>query len=168
MPTNSKACDVFLSYSRTDGEFVKQLAEKLEDEHGLKVWFDRWALPVGQSWQQGMADGLEKVSSCVVCVGAQTQAGWFRQEVQVALDRKSTDAEFPVIPTILPGGDPDNIRDFLKQLSWVDLRNGLNDHAEVRALVNGIRRLPPGRVKKKEEHERPLFTVPTRRQPLLH
>jgi len=166
MPTDSKP-NVFLSHHHVDAVFVRQLAELLEDKHGLKVWLDRWALPAGQSWQRGMADGLDQADSCAVCIGANTPAGWFQPEIERALNRKARDAGFPVIPTILPGGDPANINNFLELLTWVDLRKGLEDHDAVRALVNGIHRLPPGRGRRENGRERPLFTVPISDNPFF-
>ena len=167
MPNDSKPYDVFLSYSRLDAELVEHLARQLEKKHGLKVWLDLWELAAGQFWQEGMADGLERASSCVVCIGAQNPAGWFGQEVQVALNRRSSAQGFPVIPTILPGGDPDAVRDFLRLRTWVDLRSGIDDQRQMRALVNGIRRLPPGRDEEEEEERRPLFTVPIADNPFF-
>jgi hypothetical protein len=55
--------DAFLGHSHDDVEFVEALARKLEDEAGLTVWLDRWALVPGELWQPAMARGLEQAGS---------------------------------------------------------------------------------------------------------
>jgi hypothetical protein len=90
--------NAFLSHSHDDAEWVQRLALRLEDECGFHVWLDRWRLVPGESWQQEMALGLDRADTCVVCVGSATPDGWFRQEIERALDIQSKDAAFRVIP----------------------------------------------------------------------
>jgi hypothetical protein len=83
------------------------LATRLSDKpNNFQVWLDKWVLIPGESWQQAMARGLEQAKTCAVCIGQQTPKGWFREEVERALNRQTKDASFRVIPVILPGGGP--------------------------------------------------------------
>ncbi len=160
MPDAAKPFDVFLSHSHADAEFVKQLAEKLEDDHNLKPWLDQWELVPGQPWVQGMARGLDQAASCAVCLGSKTPAGWFQREIGKALNRQTQEESFGVIPVLLPGGDPSSVKDFVELNTWVDLRKGLNDEEAMQRLVRGIQGQRPGRASKKQRDEHPLFTVP--------
>jgi len=76
--------DVFLSHAHTEAEVVESIGIKLEDEAGLRVWLDRWVLVPGEHWQQQMAKGLDQAKTCAVCVGSNTPAGWFREEIERA------------------------------------------------------------------------------------
>src|SRR5450759_3398956 len=98
---NPEKFHVFLSHSHQDAIWVKDLAERLEDECGFHVWLDKWILIPGKSWQQEMARGLEQAESCAVCIGKETPKGWFKEEIQKALNRQTHDDQFRVIPVLL-------------------------------------------------------------------
>src|SRR6266487_519349 len=71
--------DVFLSYSHMDAVWVEHLAKRLEDEHSLRIWLDKWVLIPGQPWQQVMAHTIDQAKCCVVCISEHTPGGWFKQ-----------------------------------------------------------------------------------------
>ena len=137
--------DVFLSHPHTEAEAVEIIGSRLEDEEGLSVWFDRWILIPGEHWQQEMARGLEQARTCAVFVGANTPSGWFREEVERALNRQTKDKDFRVIPVILPSGDTRLIDDFLELRTWVEFKMDLKDPDAFYRLVCGVRGERPGR-----------------------
>jgi hypothetical protein len=139
---------VFLSYPHQYGVWVETLAKRLEDEHGFRVWLDRWVLVPGTSWQQEMAKGLEEAQVCAVCVGRQTPEGWFQQEVERALNRQASDTSFRVIPILLPDA-PSDLTEvmpaFLDLRTWADFRQGSDEDYAFHVLVRGIKGEPVGR-----------------------
>jgi TIR domain len=140
--------DVFMSHSRGDAQYVTALAETLVDDHGLKPWVDAWVLSGGDDWQEKMALALEQVPNCLLCIGASEPEGWFKEEMQKAMNRARHDKEFRLIPVMLPNAG-ENARDhlkgtFLENRLWIDFREPDRDEA-FRLLVCGIRRLSPGR-----------------------
>jgi hypothetical protein len=137
--------DVFLSHPHTEAEAVEIIGSMLEDEAGLRVWFDRWILIPGEHWQQEMARGLDQAQTCAVFVGSNTPSGWFRQEIERALNRQAKDRAFRVIPVILPGGDRRLVDDFLELRTWVEFKVGLRDPDAFYLLVCGVRGERPGR-----------------------
>jgi TIR domain-containing protein len=137
--------NAFLSHSHDDAEWVQRLALRLEDECGFRVWLDRWRLVPGESWQQEMALGLDRADTCVVCVGSTTPDGWFRQEIERALDIQSKDAAFRVIPLLLPNAAPDSVSQFLGLRTWVDFRPAGDEEYAFHILKCGIKGEPPGR-----------------------
>ncbi|HVT14705.1 MAG TPA: toll/interleukin-1 receptor domain-containing protein [Thermoanaerobaculia bacterium] len=145
--------DVFLSHAHLDAEAVELLGRRLEDQAHLRVWLDRWVLVPGEPWQQGMSKGLDEAKTCAVCIGRHTPAGWFREEIEKALNRQTKEKEFRVIPVILPEGDRTLIDNFLELRTWVDFKNGLADGSAFHILVSGIRGLPPGRYPSVESDE---------------
>jgi TIR domain len=139
--------DVFLSHSHEDSEIVEALAAKLQDEGNLEVWLDRWTLVPGHHWQREMARGLEQAKTCVICISSITPSGWFRDEIERALDRQSRDETFRVIPVILPQDNVKVIDDFLKLRNWVEFKDSIDDKNAFHRLLSGISRKPPGRDK---------------------
>lgn len=136
--------DVFLSHAHVDADLVEPLAARLEDEAGLRVWLDRWVLIPGAHWQQEMAKGLGEARTCAVCIGRNTPAGWFREEIERALNRQTKDTSFRVIPVILPDGDSTVVDNFLELRTWVVFKNGL-DAGAFHLLTCGVRGVKPGR-----------------------
>ncbi len=143
--------DVFLSHPHSEAEAVEAIGSKLADDCGLRVWLDRWILIPGQHWQQEMARGLDQARTCAVFVGADTPSGWFREEVERALNRQTRDKGFRVIPVILPNGDRRLVDDFLELRTWVEFRSVLEDADALHLLECGVRGIPPGRRRRSME-----------------
>ncbi len=136
--------DVFLSYSQGDAQWVEELAERLEDEAGLRVWLDKWILVPGTSWQQAIARGLDQAKSCAVFISEDTPVGWFREEIQRALNRQTNEPSFRVIPVLLPGAEIGDLDNFL-ELRTVVQYGKLDPAYAFHLLVSGIQGTSPGR-----------------------
>jgi TIR domain len=146
-PTNATSAeyfDVFLSHSHVDADWVERLARRLEDEHSLRVWLDKWVLVAGQSWQQAMARGIDQAGCCAICIGEYTPIGWFKREIERALDRQTRVSSFRVIPVLLPNAKRINVDDFLELNTWVDFRGSDQAYA-FHVLVCGVKGISPGR-----------------------
>jgi hypothetical protein len=137
--------DVFLSHAHVDSALVVKLAAKLADEAHFNIWLDKWRLIPGEHWQQEMAKGLDEARTCVVCVGKHTSTGWFREEIERALNRQTKDRSFRVIPLILPYADLGVVDNFLELRTWIDFSTGLENQDAFHLLVSGIRGVAPGR-----------------------
>jgi len=137
--------DVFLSYSHEEAEWVENLAKRLADDCAMEVWLDKWNLTPGGSWQQEMAKGLDEAKTCAVCIGKKTTTGWFREEVERALDLQTRTPGFRVIPVLLPEASAGAIPQFLSLKTWADFRRGQDDGYAFHVLVQGIRGEPIGR-----------------------
>lgn len=142
---------VFLSYSHEDAEWVENLACRLEDERGFRVWLDKWILIPGQPWQQEMSRGLDQAESCAVCIGKNTPNGWFKEEIQKALNRQTKDPSFRVIPVLIPDADSVNVNDFLELRTWADFRLEHNTEDAFHTLACGIKGISPGRFPHKKQ-----------------
>lgn len=123
--------DVFLSHNSKDKQAVETLGKALK-ERGLSVWFDKWELRPGLTWQ----DALEKIvtgcKSAAVCFGSSGVGPWEEPEMQALLSRfvngKKIGNVVPIIPVLLPGAPKDvKLPLFLEAFTWVDLRNGLTE-----------------------------------------
>jgi tetratricopeptide (TPR) repeat protein len=164
---SEKKYDVFLSHAHGDAEAVETLAGRLADEAGFEVFLDKWVLVPGETWQPALAKGLDQAASCAVFIGNKAHAGWFKQEVQRALNRQASEPTFRVIPVILPGGDPALVNDFLELRTWVQFKDGLGDKEAFHRLVSGIKGVAPGRWGGRENKDEAIFVVPTGRNPVF-
>lgn len=133
--------DVFLSYHWRDREPVERIARSLRDQ-GLKPFLDRSYLVPGRPWPQALEQTLASCRAVAVCIGPGEMGPWQQRESNFALDRQGRNADFPVIPVLLPGSDP--VLGFLGQNTWVDLRQGTDDPGLLSLLAGAIRGEAPG------------------------
>ncbi|MDM0053663.1 TIR domain-containing protein [Variovorax sp. J22R115] len=136
--------DVFLSYHWRDHAAVEALAQRLRGA-GLHVFLDRWYLTPGTSWVRTLEDTLARCRAVAICTGSE-MGSWQQREAGVALDRqvreKRNGKVFPVIPVLLPGAEAP--LGFLRQNTWVDLRERADDAQRLAILAKAIRGEPPG------------------------
>ena len=132
--------DLFLSYSSGDHSIVEDCARKLRDS-GVQPFLDRWYLAPGARWRPKLEESLSTCNAVAVFVGPGEMGSWQQREVDVALDLQGKRADFPVIPVLLPGCEPP--LGFLRQLTWVDLRNQAIEQG-IAILIKAARGEPPG------------------------
>jgi len=137
--------DVFLSHASADKPAVEYLARKLRTE-GLEPFLDKWHLVPGEPWQEALEEALDQSRTCAELIGKQL-GPWQNEEMRSALESRVHDAGFRVIPVLLPGGKKpgdEKLPRFLRRLTWVDFRAGLDDEDAFRQLLAGIRGQAPG------------------------
>lgn len=145
MPTPFQQ-DVFLSHNSADKPTVETLAKKLIDA-GLDPWLDKWNLIPGEPWQEGLEEALHACQTVAIFLGPGGISPWENEEMRSALEERVQDKSRRVIPVLLPGApDPEDqlLPRFLRRLTWVDFRNGLDDDNAFRQLVSGIKGVAPG------------------------
>lgn len=118
--------DVFLSHNSSDKSVVLELAEALRDR-GLRVWLDDWELIPGRPWQEAVEDIIQTVKTAAILVARDGLGPWEAPEMRACL-HEFVRRKLPVIPVLLPGtpGRPE-LPLFLRQFTWVDLRQGITD-----------------------------------------
>jgi len=144
---SAKRYDVFLSHNSQDKPAVEELAHRLVEEAGLRPFLDKWHLIPGEPWQEAIEEALDDCASCVVFIGPSGIGPWQNEEMRVALEKrvhqaKRGPARYRVIPVLLPGapGPEDlSLPAFLRRLTLVDFRRGLDDPDALHRLVAGIR-----------------------------
>ncbi len=135
--------DVFLSHNSADKSKVIELATLLQDRK-LKVWLDVWELVPGRPWQQALEEVIATVGSAAVLVGRDGIGPWEEPEMRACLD-EFVHRKMPVIPVLLPGAAATpQLPRLLRQFTWVDLRDGLEE-ARVDRLEWGITGIKPRR-----------------------
>jgi WD40 repeat protein len=137
--------DVFLSHAGPDKPAVEYLATKLR-EAGIDPFLDKWHLIPGEPWQEALEEALDHSRTCAVFLG-KTLGPWQNEEMRSALADRVHHHSIRVIPVLLPGGrqpGKEELPRFLRRLTWVDFRAGLDDEDAFRRLLAGIRGEEPG------------------------
>jgi len=135
--TNISNYDIFISYSREDSEATAALSSSLA-EAGLRVWFDRWALVPGESWDKAISKALESSTAVAVVVGPSGLGPWQEREIQAVLEKQGSDRRPRVIPVLLPGSSPEQLPNFLRDRMYLDLREDPTDARALSRLVTTI------------------------------
>lgn len=87
---------VFISYSRKDERFARQLATELSNR-GFDVWIDVEDIPAGMKWSSAIQQGLDMANAMVVVISPDSMASNnVEDEWQYFLDQKK-----PVFPVLL-------------------------------------------------------------------
>jgi tetratricopeptide (TPR) repeat protein len=145
---HTKQYHVFLSHSSSDKTYVERIAERLEDGAGLKPFLDKWHLVPGEPWQEALEEALDSSETCAVFLGPRGVGPWENEELRSALDERVKDKSLRVIPVLLPGANPKDSKTlprFLRRLTWVDFRTGIDEEEAFNRLVAGIQGKHPGR-----------------------
>lgn len=125
---------LFISYSRTDSDFVRRLADDLR-QAGYTVWVDITGVRGGEQWVREIDEGVRGCDAFIVVVSPESMdSQWVMREVILALNQgKQT------LPLLWRDADlPVNLID----LHYIDFRN---DYAPALAELLGV--LPePGSV----------------------
>jgi TIR domain-containing protein len=140
--------DVFLSHQSGDKSLVESIATRLVDEQGVRPFLDKWHLIPGELWQEALEEALDRSKTCAVFLGPGGLGPWENEEMRAALEERVRNKSFRVIPVWLPGAEPKDEKTlprFLRRLTWVDFRGGLDDPDTFQRLVAGIRGVAPGR-----------------------
>ncbi len=98
-PATAGTGHVFISYSQSDGEFARQLADRIRAA-GLDVWMDARIEP-SDRWWRVIVDAIEACGAFVVVMSSASEGSrWVEREILLA-DRTGK----PAFPVLL-GGDP--------------------------------------------------------------
>ena len=142
----SKQYDVFLSHHSGDKAAVETLAQKLH-QAGFTLFLDRWHLIPGEPWQEALEQALEESHTCAVFLGASGVGPWENEEMRVALEERVRNSAFRLMPILLPGVQmpvSSKLPRFLRRLTWVDFRLGLDDADAFYRFTCGIKGIAPG------------------------
>lgn len=138
--------DVFLSHASPDKATVEELARELK-RNNLEPFLDKWHLVPGEPWQEALEEALDRSQTFAVFIGPGGVGPWQHEEMRDALDARVRDKTRRLIPVLLPGAltpDEKALPRFLKRLTWVDFRNGLDNKDAFHRLVCGIKGIQPG------------------------
>ena len=125
---------IFISYARSDaGEVAEFLFQRLSD-CGYEVWKDDHDIPLGTSFPRALSDALEEECEVLVLFSlAALKSEWVSDEVNMALTARRR-----VIPIVLAGVADDDIPLMIRNLNWLEMKDGLDDWQALDRLVNHL------------------------------
>ena len=104
---------VFISYSRRDLDFAKQLVDDLQ-KSGLKVWFDQISIEPGMQWDAAIEEGLKAAIAVIVIISPDSMESInVRNEINFARDNDQL-----ILPVLFK---PAQVQLNLESINWVDL-----------------------------------------------
>ncbi|NEP27000.1 TIR domain-containing protein, partial [Moorena sp. SIO3I6] len=118
----SSSLEVFISYSRADSDFARQLNEALQIQ-GKTTWFDQESIPPGSDFQQEIYRGIENCDNFLFIISPRSvNSPYCADEVEYA---QSLNKRFV---TILHHEVAANLlHPALAKIQWIDFRNYRGD-----------------------------------------
>lgn len=108
---------VFISYSSKDRGTIARLAADLTSL-GVKVWWDRWEIKVGDSLYEKIQQGIDQAAwLCAALSPNSISSSWVQRELQAALDLELTGKQVFVLPVLLA---PCTVPLFLRSRAYAD------------------------------------------------
>lgn len=133
--------DVFISYAHRDAQQLAASLASCLKGHGLRVWYDRAILEVGDPLWEVINDGLASATHAVVIVSPEFLVRpWPREELRTLMDRQMAEGTKIVLP-VWHGVSEESVRSHFPTLSGLlalDSAEGLPRLVE--RLLAAIRR----------------------------
>jgi hypothetical protein len=108
--------NVFLSYSRTDEQFVGgHLADALA-RLGYRVWIDCQSIPGSAEWWSAIVNGIANSSAVVVALSPSSCASSYVQQEVAEAQRNQR----PVLPILVQPCFPSGAVAWLNHIQWID------------------------------------------------
>ena len=127
--------EIFVSYSRGDGEFVRRLVDGLESR-GKGAWVDWEDIRKGVDWRSRIEAGIETARDVVAVLSPDFAASAVcRDEIEYALGQHKR-----VFPILRREVDASQLRDELTAPNWIFFRDRDDFGGCARSTARGDRR----------------------------
>ena len=125
--------DVFVSYSRHDGGFVRELHAFLSGA-GRDVWVDWEDIPAASEWERDINDSIDEAESVVFVVSTHSLAS----EYCAAEFRHAQERGKRIVPIACDQAEPEAAQPGLRQLNWIWCREGDDREAAFAKLSSAL------------------------------
>lgn len=107
--------DVFVSYSRKDGDFARDLNRRLQ-ENGKNTWFDQESISSGVDFEKEIFKGIEGADNIVFVLSPDSvQSEYCEREVEYAAKLGKR-----FITILCRETDPQDMPEVLRVINWID------------------------------------------------
>lgn len=114
---------LFLSHSSIDKPFVEKLAKDIQ-RVGVRVWFDKWEIKVGESLTWKIEEGLQANDYLGIVLSPEAlNSEWVKSELSAAWCRQMNTRKIIVLPIMYRNC---NIPLFLADRKYADFRTNYN------------------------------------------
>jgi len=116
--------EVFISYSRTDGDFARKLNTALQ-QAGLTCWFDQESISTGADFEQEIFKGIDSADNFVFVLSPEAVASEYcEREVNHAAERGKR-----MMTVLHRATEPNTMPAVLRAIQWLDFSNTEFDKA---------------------------------------
>jgi hypothetical protein len=122
-PLNKIKYDTYISYSHSDEGIVTKIADRLQNQVGSKVFFDKEAMGPGDKHSK-IHESIYQSKTFIACIGKEKPKDWHSEEIDCAIQRAVDDKNFKVMAILLSGKTDENVPPSLKARTWIDLSKG--------------------------------------------
>ena len=137
----AESCAIFISHKSEHKPWVIWLAEALR-ACGHAVFLDIWNLVPGESWVEGLHNGLAQCRAAVLVATPEVvHSGWVRMEHARLVSRRVAEPGFRFVPIVF--GDSPNLP-FLADIQAVDFRDPAHYQESLHRLLCGLDGQEPG------------------------
>ena len=113
---------VFISYSQEDKKYASLIAERLRDA-GHEVWYDAWALRLGDNLIEKINEGLKDTDALIVIVSEHSlRSKWVMHEFSALALGDLSSKKSRIIPVLI---DKTSVPQYLARYVYVDLTSDL-------------------------------------------
>ena len=124
--------DIFISYSRKDKKFVRQLFEHLKLAK-LKIWVD-WNIPPAEDWRQEIYRGIEAANNFVFIISSHSTCSEVcREELDYAIKRGKR-----LVPILRRDVESDKVHQELGRINWIFFQKGDDFDGAFKKLISAI------------------------------
>jgi hypothetical protein len=134
--------DVIVSYAHDDDPaWVNQLVAHLK-QNQMRVWFDSELMP-GDRWQDEILSALKSFAACMICIGNQKPAGWFKEEIDVALNiaNERGRGKLRLFAVLMPLAIDIEVPELPRKHQCLDFRYPADPEPLVKQIITSIRRI---------------------------
>ncbi len=126
---------VFLSHSHDDKEFVRRLAQDLENA-GVKTWVDEAEILVGESLIKKISLAISEVDFVAAVLSTSSvKSSWVQTELELAITDEINNKQVRVLPLLL---EKCELPDYLKNKLYLDFVDDYDN--QVDTLVDHIKK----------------------------
>ena len=121
---------IFISYSRKDESFARQLATLLA-EAGAEIWLDVDDIPAGVKWNNAIQEGLDSADALLLVVSAASIASRNVEDEWMYFHSHNK----TIIPVVL---EKVNLPFQLNSIQWVDFSDPNSKFTTVMPILDGL------------------------------
>ncbi|ACK69948.1 putative signal transduction protein with Nacht domain protein [Gloeothece citriformis PCC 7424] len=130
----SREYDIFISYSRRDKDFVRQLWTKLV-EHNQNIWIDWEDIPPAQDWRTEIYRGIEASNYFVFIISSHSvNSTVCGEELAYALKQGKR-----LIPLVREEVNPEKVHPELARLNWIFFHDDYRFDQGIQILITAIK-----------------------------
>ena len=114
-----KDSKIFISHSSIDKEFVREIAWELK-RLGMDVWYDEWAISIGDSIIDKIFEGLEESDTLIVVLSKNSvNSNWVKEELATTNMRRISQRKVRILPILIEDCE---IPISLRHIKYADFR----------------------------------------------